>query len=103
MNKKIIVEHHLFIRWVPELSTIAVYDGDDPDANDCFIEGTLWDDGLPRWMTQLLENLDTGCRIPVEGFVKFSTIEKRDEFMKYAEEVAYADGKLKENLKDNAE
>lgn len=44
MNKKIIVEHHLFVRWVPELSTIAVYDGDDPDANDCFIEGTFWND-----------------------------------------------------------
>ena len=54
-------------------------------------------------MTQLLENIDPGFRIPVEGFVKFSTIEKRDEFMKYAEEIAYADGELKENLEDNAE
>lgn len=103
MNKKIIVEHHLFVRWVPELSTIAVYDGDNPDANDCFIEGTFWDDDLPRWMTQLLENIDPGFRIPVEGFVKFSTIEKRDEFMKYAEEIAYADGELKEYLEDYAE
>ena len=80
MNKKIIVEHHLFVRWVPELSTIAVYDGDDPNANDCFIEGTFWDDDLPRWMTQLLENIDPGFRIPVEGFVKFSTIETETSF-----------------------
>ena len=100
MNKKIIVEHHLFVRWVPELSTIAVYDGDDPDANDCFIECIFWDDYLPRWMTQLLENIDPGFRIPIEGLVKFSTIEKRDEFMKYAEEIAYADGELKEYLED---
>lgn len=100
MNKKIIVEHHLFVRWVPELSTIAVYDGDDPYSNYCFIEGTFWEDDLPRWMTQLLENIDPGFRIPVEGLVKFSTIEKRDEFIKYAEEVAYADGELKEDLED---
>ena len=103
MNKKIIVEHHLFVRWVPELSIIAVYDGDDPDANDCFIEGTFFFFFFPRWLTQLLENIDSGFRISIEGFVKFSTIEKRDEFMKYAEEIAYADGELKEDLEDNAE